>query len=61
MLGSINNETKDSRRSFHLKVSEILRSLNRVCMVSMPKEMRGKKEKEKQEQGSEVQDKNTSF
>jgi len=44
---SLNNETKkDSRRNFHLKVPEILRSLNIVYPVSIPKEIR-KKEKEK--------------
>lgn len=44
---SLNNEIKkDSRRNFHLKVPEILRSLNIVYPVSIPKEIR-KKKKEK--------------
>lgn len=44
---SLNNETKrDSRRNFLLKVPEILRSLNIVYPVSIPKEIR-KKEKRK--------------
>ena len=44
---SLNNETKkDSRRNFHLKVPEILRRLNIVYPVSIPKEIR-KKEKDR--------------
>lgn len=57
---SLNNETKkDSRRNFHLKVPEILRSLNIVYPVSIPKEIR--KKRRRKGQGSEAPGKTLHF